>query len=103
MNMICVYILRCKGDRLYTGVTTDLTRRFAEHKGTKRGAKFTRAFTPEAIAAVWETETQGDALRLESRIKQLTRKQKEQLIETDDFSLCGDMIDKAGYRRVRRA
>ena len=43
-----VYMLRCRDGSLYTGVTTDVERRFAQHRaGT--GAKYTRSHPPEAI------------------------------------------------------
>lgn len=99
--MYSVYILRCRGDRLYTGITTDPARRFSEHGGSRRGAKFTRAFSPEAVAAVWETETRSDALRLESRIKQMKRADKERLIRDDDFALLCGGLDSNMYTRTR--
>ena len=41
-----VYMLRCRDGSLYTGVTTDVERRFAQHRaGT--GAKYTRTHPPE--------------------------------------------------------
>lgn len=70
-----VYLLRCRGDRLYCGVTTDLDERFAAHAaGT--GAKFTRAFPPIAIEASVVVAGRAEALRLEARIKRLPREQK---------------------------
>ena len=78
--MYYVYILRCRGGTLYTGITPDLAHRMAAHRaGT--GAKYTRSHPPEAIAAVWKTETKNDALRLEYAVKKrLTRSQKLALI-----------------------
>ena len=96
-----VYILRCAGDRLYTGITTDPDRRRSEHGGSKRSAKFTRAFRPETIAALWETDSRSHALQLEARIKKLTRRQKDALIAENSFALFGNTIDAAVYRRVR--
>lgn len=96
-----VYILRCAGDRLYTGITTDPDRRCSEHSGSKRGAKFTRAFRPEAIVALWETDSRSHALVLEARIKKLTRRQKDALIAENACALFGDTIDAAAYRRMR--
>lgn len=96
-----VYILRCQGDRLYTGVTTDPERRFSEHSGKASGAKFTRAFRPESIAALWKADARSDALKLEARIKKLKRAQKDRLIEHNAFDLFGDSVDPDAYQRLR--
>lgn len=78
--MYYVYILRCEGNFLYTGITTDMTRRFSEHLEGK-GAKYTKSHKPLKIEAVWEAETKGEALKAEYKIKQLTKPEKEALIK----------------------
>lgn len=75
-----VYILRCVDNSLYTGITTDVRRRFAEHRGRKRGAKYTASHTPLRLECAWRTDSRASALRLEYRLKALTHAQKEQLI-----------------------
>jgi putative endonuclease len=96
-----VYILRCRGDRLYTGITTDLERRFSEHGGTEKSARFTRAFRPETVAAAWETDSRSAALKLEARIKKLIRREKDRLIAENALDRFGDAFDTDAYRRVR--
>ena len=65
-NVYYVYILRCSGDRLYTGITTDPERRLREHSGLDAGgARFTRANPPEGFAALWSTDTRSRAQSLE--------------------------------------
>lgn len=77
--MYYVYMLRCRGGVYYTGLTVDVARRFQTHRSGK-GAKFTRAYPPEAIAAVWRCGDKGAAARLEYAIKKrLTHRQKERL------------------------
>ena len=78
--MYYVYILRCRGGTLYTGVTPDLKSRMAAHAaGT--GAKYTRSHPPEEIACLWRTAEKNDALRLEYAVKKrLTRGEKLALI-----------------------
>lgn len=72
-----VYILECSNGRLYTGYTVDIKKRFSEHVSGKKGAKFTRAFKPKKIAAVWKvTGERGDAMHIEAFIKSLTRNEK---------------------------
>jgi len=80
-----VYILRCAGDMLYTGVTTDPLRRLQEHRsGRKRGgARFTAARPPEGFADLWLAPDRSEAQKLESRIKAMTRPQKLALIRSE--------------------
>jgi putative endonuclease len=75
-----VYILRCRDDSLYTGVTTDLTRRLAEH-AAGRGARYTRGRRP--VALLWSrcVASWAGALREEWRIKRLPRAGKLLLVE----------------------
>ena len=75
------YILRCADGSLYTGITTDPARRFAEHAGQSgRGAKYTALRRPLRFEAVWASEGRGAASRLEARIKALPRARKERLL-----------------------
>lgn len=77
-----VYILRCEDNSLYTGITTDVQRRFNEHKNDmKKGAKYTASHTPISIEAVFEAENRSEASKLEAHIKTLTKAQKEELIK----------------------
>ena len=79
--MYFVYILRCEGGSLYTGITTDIERRLEEHSGAgRKGAKFTRSHNVEAVEALWSTSNRSLASKLEWRIKRLTRQQKLALI-----------------------
>ena len=79
--MYYIYILRCMDDKLYTGITTDVKRRFEEHKLQKgKGAKFTRSHKVKTVEAVWSAADRSLALKLEYRIKSLTRTQKLSLI-----------------------
>lgn len=78
------YILECRDGSLYTGVTTDVERRVAEHNGTPRGARYTRGRRPVVLVY---SEAHGDrqaACRAEARIKRLSRPAKQQLIATHD-------------------
>lgn len=80
-----VYMLRCTDGSLYTGITTDVKRRFAEHlAGGAVGAKYTKNHTPKEIAAVWKAENRSVASKLEWRIKHLTKAQKEMLCEAPE-------------------
>ena len=77
-----VYMLRCKGNRIYTGYAVDVDARYEEHC-SGRGARFTKSFPPECVLRTFELETREKALRLEARIKRLKRPQKELLAAGD--------------------
>ena len=75
-----VYMLRCRDGSLYTGVTVDVERRFAQHRaGT--GARYTRSHPPEAIVYREELPDKSAALRRELAIKALPRAEKLRLAE----------------------
>ena len=75
-----VYILECAGGRLYTGVTTDMDRRLAEHCSGK-GARFTRAFVPRRVVYLEKVRSRGAALSREAAIKKLSRPEKQFLLK----------------------
>lgn len=79
-----VYMLRCKGGRIYTGYAVDVQARYEQHCSGK-GARFTKAFPPEGILKYFELESKEQALRLEARIKMLDRSAKERLAAGDDL------------------
>lgn len=70
-----VYLLRCRGDRLYCGVTNDLEARWQAHRLGK-GAKFTRAFPPIAFDAAMDVDGKRTALRIEATLKRLPKARK---------------------------
>ncbi|GAB7014308.1 GIY-YIG nuclease family protein [Halolamina salina] len=76
-----VYVLSCADDTLYTGYTTDVARRVAEHDAGE-GAKYTRGRTPVEAVHVESFETKSAAMSREHEIKQLSRAEKEQLVES---------------------
>ena len=87
-----VYILRCADDSYYTGYTTDPQRRLAEHNAGE-GAKYTRGRTPVEPVFLAAFDSQSVAMAREYEIKQLRRREKEQLIDAAELSWPGDGID----------
>lgn len=76
-----VYILSCKDKSLYTGITTDCTRRLLQHnKGT--GAKYTRARLPVTMVYQEIADCRSTATKREIAIKKLSRQQKQELIKS---------------------
>lgn len=78
----CVYIVRCRNQTLYTGIATDVPRRFAEHVGEGgRGSKYLRGKGPLELVFVRAIGPKNLALRVESRLKRLRKTQKEALVD----------------------
>lgn len=73
--MYFVYILRCADKTLYTGITTDLARRLAEHKAGD-GGHYTRAHGAKKIIYSERHADRSAASRREAQIKRLTRDKK---------------------------
>ena len=76
-----VYILQCGDGTLYTGITDDLPHRLEMHRAGK-GAKYTRGRCPLTLVYRENVLSYSDALKREYRIKQLTRPEKQNLIES---------------------
>ena len=92
--MYYIYIIACGDDTLYTGITTDPARRLREH-AERRGAKYTAAHGVKHLCALWRAADRSAALRLEYRLKQLSRHDKEQLIGS---GAC--RLDLSQYQRL---
>jgi putative endonuclease len=74
-----VYMLLCKDKTIYTGIATDVERRFAEHRAGK-GGRYTRSHPVAKIAYIELCGTRGDALRREFALKRLSKTHKIELI-----------------------
>ena len=75
-----VYVIRASDNSLYTGITTDVERRFQEHCGTEKGARYFRGRQPLEVVLCENHPDRSSALRREADIKKLTRDQKLKLI-----------------------
>lgn len=77
-----VYILRCADGSLYTGVSTDVLRRVAEHNsGLPAGARYTHARRPVELVFQESAADRSAALRRERAIKASSRAAKLALIQ----------------------
>ncbi|MEJ6949523.1 GIY-YIG nuclease family protein [Natronospora cellulosivora (SeqCode)] len=74
------YIVECADGTYYTGYTTDVERRVKEHNQGK-GAKYTKARKPVALLHYEEFKTRSEAMKREYEIKNLSRQEKEAIIE----------------------
>nr|WP_264475011.1 GIY-YIG nuclease family protein [Salinirubrum litoreum] len=77
-----VYVLECADGSLYTGYTTDVERRVAEHDAGE-GAKYTRGRTPVELVYSESFDSRSAAMSREYEIKQLSRVKKERLVGLD--------------------
>lgn len=75
-----VYLLRCSDDTLYCGWTTDLEKRLDAHNNGS-GAKYTRSRRPVELVYFEEYDSKEEAMSREWKIKQMSRKQKMELIK----------------------
>jgi putative endonuclease len=73
-----VYLLLCNDKSIYTGMTTDLKRRFKEHK-SKTGAHYTRVHGAKKMLYTEEHPTRSEALKREFQIKRWPRRKKLEL------------------------
>ncbi|MEP0135373.1 GIY-YIG nuclease family protein [Marinobacter sp.] len=84
MSQWFIYMVRTAKGALYTGITTDVARRFAEHQaGAPKGARSLRGKGPLELAFFAETTDRATASKLVWQIKQWPRRQKEALIRGD--------------------
>lgn len=81
METWTVYIVRCADDTFYTGIARNALRRLAEHNSNDLlAARYTRGRRPVALVYQKVTASRSAALKIEYRIKQMSRKEKEELI-----------------------
>ena len=76
-----LYILRCRDDTLYTGITTDVEKRLEAHRSGK-GAKYTRGRTPLELVYQEVCGSHSQALKREYQVKALSRAEKQKLLGT---------------------
>jgi len=76
-----LYLIRCAGGQLYTGISTDVERRLTEHTSGK-GSKFLRGKAPLELVFRQAACSHSDALKAEAAIKRLSRTAKENIIRS---------------------
>lgn len=99
--MCYTYILKCSDGTYYTGWTNDLDKRLKAHNGGKSGAKYTRNRRPVTLVYYEEFQEKQEAMKREYAIKQLTRKEKENLIKEKICSKKVLRIQKEALSKIR--
>lgn len=74
-----LYLIECEDGSLYTGITTDVERRYAQHLAGK-GARYTRMKKPVRLVGFRECGSKSEALKAEIHLKSLPRPQKQNAI-----------------------
>ncbi len=75
-----VYMIQTVSGKLYTGITTDVERRYFEHAGhSAKSAKFFRSDAPKALVYQERVSDRSEASRRESEIKKMGRQSKLKL------------------------
>jgi putative endonuclease len=74
-----VYMVSCSDSTLYTGITTDLSRRIGQHNSQKGGAKYTRCRQPVSLVYYEQADNRSLASKRERELKKLSPKQKQAL------------------------
>ncbi len=87
MSAYSVYLVRCRDGSLYTGIATDVSRRFSEHEDGVKGAKYLRGKGPLKLVYQQEIGDRSLAQKIESRIKRLSNTEKS------DVSNLSERID----------
>lgn len=89
-------MIECSNGAYYTGYTTDIERRYQEHREGSSKCKYTRSFPPRRLAACWEFDCElSQALKIEHLIKNLSKPQKQNLVH--DTQLLKNILQSKGY------
>lgn len=100
--MYYTYMLRCSDNSIYTGMTNNLNRRIDEHLSkSKDGAKYTKSHDVIKLEIAWKCKDKSLACKLEYQIKQLTKQQKENLINGEKLvTYFSGKIDCRRYKCI---
>ena len=100
--MYYTYMLRCLDNSIYTGMTNNLEKRINEHVSKeKNGAKYTKSHNAIKLEAAWKSKDKSLACKLEYQIKNLTKVQKENLINGENLSTyLSGKVDCRRYKKI---
>ena len=94
--MYYIYMLRCKDNSIYTGITTNLDRRMEEHfNKDEKAAKYTKRVGALKLEKSFKTDNRKNASKLEWHIKRLNKKQE--FLLTSDFGEKKKKIQEENY------
>jgi len=94
-----VYIVRCRDNSLYTGITKDLHKRILEHNSGPKGARYTRSRRPVALVYSEQAASRSVATTRENYIKNLKTICKHELIISSN-STPADTAKEQSVQRI---
>jgi len=100
MNTYHVYIVKCKDNSYYTGVTNDIERRIAEHNSGFDKASYTFPRRPVELLFAYELNDVNQAIAFEKQLKGWSRKKKEAVIsgDWDILKVLAECRNESHYR-----
>ncbi|MEE8120385.1 MAG: GIY-YIG nuclease family protein [Anaerolineales bacterium] len=79
-----LYLVRCDDGSLYTGISTDVARRFAQHRGEGvAGSKYLKGRVPLTLVFQKDLGNKSLALKVERKVKMLSKARKEELVRAN--------------------
>ena len=82
-----LYLIRCRDDTLYTGISTDVYRRFAQHQSEGHaGSRYLKGRGPLSLVFKEKLGSRSLALKVEHRVKRVAKARKEKLIKVSGWS-----------------
>ena len=93
MSTYSVYMIRMNSGNLYTGITTDVDRRFEEHQNSPKGARALKGKGPLALVFQKEIGDRSLASKVEYALKHLSKIQKEDMILGDE-TILNTLLEK---------
>lgn len=98
--MYYTYMIRCKDNSIYTGMTKNIEERYNKHL-KRNGAKYTKSHQAEKLEIAWSCKNKSLACKLEYQLKQLTKTQKESIIKGEKLTTyLKGKVDGRRYRRI---
>ena len=82
-----LYLIRCRDNTIYTGISTDVDRRFAQHQGSgNAGSRYLKGRGPLSLVFQEKLGSRSLALKVEHRVKQMSKAKKEKLIMVGGYA-----------------
>ena len=83
-----LYLIRCRDSTLYTGISTDVDRRFAQHQGSgNAGSKYLKGRGPLRLVFQQTLGSKSLALKVERKVKRMSKARKEKLIKVGEHAI----------------
>ena len=81
-----LYLIRCRDDTLYTGISTDVDRRFAQHQSEGyAGSRYLKGRGPLSLVFKEKLGSRSLALKVERRVKRMPKARKEKVVEVSGY------------------